>query len=161
MTTYNKEFKWNPARRKKQRYALVERVVDFSKLPWTSGVDASNPQTTAWAAGDVLEAIHVRAGQTVLGVQIEIMTKGNVTLSKLKVGYGDDATFWGQYAFGPINESSTGVKNEGTGMKHDAVIKNFGHPLYFSSADTIDITINKAITAGKIRLIVHLTEDDR
>ena len=36
-----------------------------------------------------------------------------------------------------------------------------GEPVYFSSSDTIDVTIDRAALQGKIRLIVHLLEDDR
>jgi hypothetical protein len=36
MATYGKEFRYNPPRRRKQRYALVERVVDFSNAPVTA-----------------------------------------------------------------------------------------------------------------------------
>lgn len=159
MATYNVEYRYNPARRKKQRYALMERVVDFSKAPTTPG---TSTLTTAWAANDVLEAVQIRAGQTVLGVQVEIMELSGTANAKLKIGYGDDDDYWGFYDFSQKGVQTTGVKNEGVGgVDADSLIRNFGTPVYFSSKDTVDITINKAITNGRVRLIVHLLEDDR
>jgi len=165
MATYNREYRWNPPRRKKQRYALVERVVDFSNAPWTSGTDASNPITTAWAAADVLQAIKIKAGQTIMGVEFELITRSTTSGAKVSIGYGDDDGFWGSYEIGPnafpkfeIPQERASARRYGEHKDHQ---NNFGNPLYFSSSDTIDITINKAITVGKMRLIVHLMEDDK
>lgn len=165
MATYNKEYRYNPPRRKKQRYALVERVVDFSKAPVTAGVpDQPNSSniTTAWAAGDILQAIAIRAGQTVLGVEFELLTRSTTSNANIRVGYGSDNDYWGKYDISkePANNKLERASSNRFGQAADQNL-NFGQPLYFSSADTIDIVINKAITAGRIRLIVHLVEDDR
>jgi len=152
MTTYSKEYGYNPPRRKKQRYALIERVIDFSKTPWTSGTDSSNKLETAWADGDKLKAIHIRAGQTVLGVQAEIMEAG--TNGKIvKIGDSTYVSRFGAVYFKTKGENQTGIQT--------SVLSNFGNPVYYSSADDITLTLDGVIAAGKIRFIVHLTEDDR
>lgn len=159
MATYNVEYNWNPPRSKKQKYALWERVVDFSNAPRTPG---TKTLTTAWAAGDVLEAVNIRAGQTVLGVQVEIMEMSGTANAWIEVGFGDDTDFWGKYNIGTVNTNSLGVKYDGVdGGSGDNMIRNFGNPVYFSAKDSVDIKINKAITSGKVRIIVHLLEDDR
>lgn len=163
MTTYNREFKWNPPRRKKQRYALIERVVDFSKAPLTvSTTETKTENTTAWAAGDILEAIAIRAGQTVLGVEFELLTRSSTANAYVEVGYGSDSDYWGRYMIGNVpSEAPEEVASSRRYGEHADQIRNFGSPLYFSSADTIDLKINKAITTGRVRLIVHILEDDR
>jgi hypothetical protein len=162
MATYNKEYKWNPPRRKKQRYALIERVVDFSKLPVTSGTPESSGSTltTAWAADDILQAVQIRAGQTVLGIQVEVITRSADQLDEIQIGYGSDVDRWGRYNlyFGNTTghadlDSVKSVNEYRPEVAYD--------PLYFSAADTIDIKILRAALVGKIRLIVHILEDDR
>lgn len=165
MATYNRQYRYNPPRRKKQRYALIERVVDFSNAPVTAGVpDQPNSAniTTAWAVGDVLEAIQIRAGQTVLGVEFELMKRSTTSNANVRIGYGSDADYWGKFDISkaPANKKLERANVQISGEHKDRQ-RNFNNPLYFASADTIDITINKAITAGKVRLIVHLVEDDR
>jgi len=160
MATYGKQFKWNPPRRKKQRYALVERVVDFSKVPVTSGLPESlgSEITTAWASGDVLQAIQIRAGQTVLGVQVEVITAGTNGTS-VDIGDGDYSTRYGKVKFRRVKVGSklkTGWETADLGVEN-----NFRVPKYYGSADTIDLVLAGTITAGKIRIIVHLLEDDR
>ena len=166
MATYNRHYRWNPPRRKKQRYALVERVVDFSKAPVTAGmVDAGQPNssevTTAWASGDVLEAIQIRAGQTVLGVEFELIKLSEDSNATARIGYGDDNDYWGIIHLSTDKQYAAGRASASAVDRDRDTQRNFGRPLYFSSADTIDITLNSAITQGKIRLIVHLVEDDR
>jgi hypothetical protein len=135
-------------------------VIDFTNnLPITQGSFDSGvgnmKGTTAWAAGDVLQIMNVRPGQTVMGVQVEILTPSQDALDSIDIGYGSDTARWGRY-----------LLNEGAGQKNDTTAKmqvpeDFVQPLYFSSRDTIDITVNRAALQGKIRLIVHLLEDDR
>jgi hypothetical protein len=157
MATYNKHYPYTNVRRKKQKYSLLEKVVDFGKLPITSGKwPHPGAATTAWAAGDVLQFLQVRAGQTVLGVQVEILTPSTDSGDTIDIGYGDDTVRWGRVN---LSESS-GVKSYPV-TDSDVALQNFGEPLYFSSADTIDLIINKAVIQGRIRLIVHILEDDR
>jgi hypothetical protein len=164
MATYNKEYRWNPPRRKKQRYALVERVVDFSKAPVTAGMMADDGigtvVTTAWASGDILEAIQIRAGQTVMGVEFELIKRAEDANAIVKIGYGSDDDYWGIYQIAPGKPIKERAQAKVVGSHKDDQ-RNFGNPLYFASADTIDIKLNSAITTGRIRLIVHLLEDDR
>jgi len=155
MATYGdsaQEYPYKPARRRKQKYSLVTRVLDFTNnLPVT---DAAGT-TTAWAAGDVLEAIGIKAGQTVLGVQLEILTRSLDAYDVIDIGYGSNATRWGRYNL------SSAVEVKDTLASTAAFDDMFLEPLYFASKDTIDVTIRKAALQGKVRLIVHLLEDDR
>jgi hypothetical protein len=161
MATYGKEFKWNPPRRKKQRYALIERVVDFSKNPITAGTDEGRLQgngseiTTAWAANDILEVMAIRAGQTVLGVQLEVIRNSSDSGDKIQIGYGTVPAKWGEYSLykKASQETTTGYVNEDAFHQSGWV--------YFSNPDTIDIKIRKAAIEGKVRVVVHILEDDR
>jgi hypothetical protein len=159
MATYGNtpsEYPYNPQKRRKQKYSLFTRVVDFSHLPVTAGDWRSDGKTTtAWAAGDILQTLQIRPKQTVLGVQVEILTKSQDSGDTIDIGYGSDTGRWGRYNL----NGSVGVKNTYTNASQLPDI--FTEPLYFASADTIDIKINKAALQGKIRLIVHLLEDDR
>ena len=165
MATYGdtaREYPYGIQRPKKQKYSLLTRVIDFTNnLPVTQGDWQALPEngnmkgTTAWAAGDVLQAVRIRPGQTVLGVQVEILTRSLDTGDVITVGYGDETDRWGRYN---LSDSAV-VKDTNT---HKAQLPDlFWEPKYFSSVDTIDIIIAKAALQGKIRLIVHLLEDDR
>jgi hypothetical protein len=153
MATYGKEFKWNPPRRKKQRYALIERVVDFSNTP-DAGINREG-LTTAWAANDILEVMAIRAGQTVLGVQLEVIRFSNDSGDRIQIGYGSEPAKWGEYSLykKATNDAPTGIRQE-EGQHQSGWV-------YFSSADTLDIKIRKAAIEGKIRIIAHILEDDR
>lgn len=180
-TTYGdnpREYPYSPQKRKKQKYTLITRVVDFTtNLPITSGgyIDTANvsSNTTAWAAADTLQIIRIRAGQTVLGVQVEILTSSTDSGDYVTIGYGDDTLRWGKVdLFVDKGVTNPKVKQflsdrqyvhvkERDATTMEGVDTLFGGPYYFSSADTIDLTIGKAALQGKIRLIVHLLEDDR
>lgn len=166
------EYPYSPEKRKKQKYTLVTRVIDFAKLPVTSGVFGvgTGYATTAWALADVLEVIKIRAGQTVLGVQVEVLTISNDSGDFVTVGYGDDTAHWGKAWVYQINRGSPRmlvIPNDAdkTGILMTKALEGtnglYGGPVYFATADTVDITIGKASLTGKIRLIVHLLEDDR
>lgn len=185
MATYGdnpREYPYSPQKRKKQKYTMITRVVDFTtNLPITSGgyVDtaSASSNTTAWAAADVLQAVHIRAGQTVLAVQIEVMTPSTDSGDWITVGYGSDAARWGKIDLflakgqSAANKLLAGVKNFEPDRLNAHITNKlqqlieggsmFGSPYYFASSDTIDIYIGKAVIQGKIRLIVHLLEDDR
>lgn len=168
MATYGdnpREYPYMPQKRKKQKYTLITRVVDFTNnLPITSGgyVDtrSASSNTTAWAATDVLELVHIRAGQTVLGVQLEILTSSADTLDTIQIGYGTDAARWGKFNLSRTAEVKDFPLADGT-MQDGYQGPPMGEPVYFSSSDTIDITIDRAVIQGKIRVIVHLLGDDR
>jgi hypothetical protein len=160
MATYGdsaKEYPYGPQRRRLQRYSLYTRVIDFTNnLPITSGqFKGQGVATTAWAAADVLQAVRIRPGQTVLGVQVEVLTRSADSGDSITIGYGDDTDRWGRFN---LNDS-TGVKDTRTDKAQ--LSDYFLEPTYFASADTIDIIINKAALQGKIRLIIHLLEDNR
>jgi hypothetical protein len=183
MATYGDgpgEYPYKPTKRKKQKYSMVTRVIDFTNnLPIISGTIQSGKQTEAWAASDVLEAIRIKAGQTVLGVQVEILTRSTDSGDIIDVGYVsstiDNSSWrWGRYnlSYGAPGDDPTMINypsnvNEGlinplTAAYGPPVLpEQFVEPLYFASTDTIDITIRKAAVQGRIRLIVHLLEDDR
>lgn len=157
MATYTgRHFPYSHPKRKKQKYSLMTAVVDLSKAPVTSGTAGKDGAgTKAWAAGDVLQLFYIRAGQTVLGVQFELLESGTAKAG-VDIGYGSDTDRWGRFA---IDNTTIGVVNS---ISHDAQINEpFIEPLYFASADTLDVKIWGTPTTGKFRLIVHLLEDDR
>lgn len=160
MATYNSAYRYNPQRRKKQRYVLIERVIDFTNnLPYDANkrnLNTDPTATIAWAAGDILEAVGVLAGQTVIDVQVEVMTKSTDSGDFITIGDGNNRERWGL-----VNLYHTSVPTAAQladiGLDRPAQWA----PFYYSSADTIDIYIGKAALQGKIRLIVHMLEDDR
>lgn len=185
MATYGdnpREYPYSPQKRKKQKYTMITRVIDFTtNLPITSGgyVDAASASsnTTAWAAADVLQAVQIRAGQTVLAVQVEVLTHSADTGDWIQIGYGSDTDRWGTVDLHLAKGQSTANQLLAK-MKQFPIEKEYLHitnklqqilegpsmygaPRYFASSDTIDIYIGKAAIQGKIRLIVHLLEDDR
>jgi hypothetical protein len=176
MATYGDnpaEYPYMPPKRKKQKYSLQTRVVDFTNnLPITSGKwNQTGNATTAWAASDVLQILRVRAGQTVLGVQVEILTYSADSGDFFDIGYGSDTNRWGRvdmYRKSPASKSDamqifpdpqTKLTEDNDYMKNSFGL--YGSPMYFSSGDSIDILIGKAAMQGKVRIIVHLLEDDR
>jgi len=172
MATYGDtklEYPYSPQKKKKQKYNMITRVVDFTKLPTTSGTfGKSGGATTAFGAADVLQTIYIRAGVTVLGVQIEILKTSNDSGDFITIGYGGEAARWGKVWLWQIARGSGGMLQQPndtlTNLASNVIESTsgwFGNPYYFTSADTIDITIGKASLTGKIRLIVHTLEDDR
>ena len=165
MATYGdsaSEYPYKPLQKKrKQKYSLLTRVINFANLPVTSSyVGNEKFATTAWAAADVLEAIKIRAGVTVMAVQVEVLTYSPDSGDSIDVGYGSDPDRWGRInLYGTVVDTNQEPRNEYAQMS--MIPETFWEPLYFSSADTIDITVNKAAIQGKIRLIVHILEDDR
>lgn len=179
MATYGdnpREYPHLSQRYRKQKYSLIQRVVDFANLPITGGNKdhkaggASGRATTAWAAGDVLEFIGVRAGQTVLGITVDVIEPSGDSGDWVEIGFEatGQAARWGRvslyqevraddqmlpFADHLVQAKATAVLNKSAGM--------FGAPYYFTSKDTIDLTIGKAALVGKIRVVVHILEDDR
>jgi len=164
MATYNGGYFHTQVRRRKQKYSLLERVIDFSKKP-VYGTTGNLEKT--WADSDVLEVFGVRAGQWVLGVSCEIIEQGT-NKTGLKVG---DGTFPARYGIIEFNQRGSG---NGTGWVNDhadtlnstqpgmvGAESNFGVPVHYATADTIDLTLDGTITKGKIRLVLHILEDDR
>lgn len=170
MATYRRQYPYMPEKRKKQKYSMLTRVIDFTNnLPVTSGERGRDGSgTTAWAANDVLQAIQIRAGQTVLGVQVEIITKSADSLDFIEIGYGDDSDRWGKLNLsaeagvkGNLNRAASGNRNKVSEGYYPQIDGLLGGPHYFASSDTIDVKILRAAIQGKIRLIVHVLEDDR
>lgn len=148
-------------KKRKQKYSLITKIVDFANLPVTTATpQGATSFTTAWAAGDVLQAVRIRSGNTVLAVQVDVLTASPDTGDSFDVGYGSDTDRWGRYnLYGTDAVPNTGVRNDAT--QNSQVPAEFFEPVYFSSNDTIDVVINKAAIQGKFRLIVHILEDDR
>lgn len=154
MATYRKEYGYTKVRRRKQKYSILERVVDFSKLPITNGMTI----TTAWAADDVLELIGIRAGQTVLHVECEILKRDVLATAFVQIGDGDNVSRWGTLEIGGT-KSTTKKAN----MVDALGVDFYGAPKYYGTKDTIDLTLGKGatLTTARIKLIVHVLEDDR
>lgn len=167
MATYGtNQYPYGAAKRRKQRHVILEKVFDMSNYPYKS---TGQWLTKAWAAGDVLQAIGIRAGQTVMGIQIEVITPASRTATHyINIGTGDNAGLFGGFDLGKNAYKKTDAAKVGTPgwLDHnDDVSKvdynNWWKPKYFAAADTIDLTISSTITSGKFRLVVHLLEEDR
>ena len=90
-----------------------------------------------------------------MGVQLDLLSKSPDIGDSIDVGYGDDTNRWGRFDL----SKNTGIKNINSDGAQ--IPDMFFEPIYFDSRDTIDIIINKAVIQGKIKLIVHLLQDDR
>lgn len=164
MATYNGGYTYSKVRRRKKQYSLLERVIDFSKKP----IDGTTGDLfKTWATGDVLEVFGIREGQSVLGVECEIIEQGT-NKTWLEIGDGYFSARYGTVEFKKRGEGN------GTGWANDhadtlnasqpgmlGAERNFGVPVKYATADTIDVTLHGTITSGKIRLVVHVLEDDR
>jgi hypothetical protein len=100
-------------------------------------IRTQNSEASAIAANDVLQAIPVRAGDTVLNAWIEVYTACTGGAS-VDVGTGADVDLW--LDGGPLDGQA--IDTNTTAVK--------GGPHYFHEADTIDAKVlEAAVTAGK------------
>jgi len=148
MATYNMgQWKQCPQRKVKQKLSTITRTIDFAIQPISSGFAA------AWAAGDIIELIGIRAGQIVLGVTVDIKKK--LVGGRFEVGDGTHRGRWGSYNMG----------TEGVIDPHSGVVEGndqYFFPHTYASSDTIDIRIQSATpTSGRAQISVHIIEDDR
>jgi hypothetical protein len=155
MATYNMgQWKQNPQRKARKVFKAISRVLDFNIDPIT---DAAGT-TTTWAVGDIVQLIGIRAGTTVLGVDLEIMKRCLPAGARVQVGYGSDADRWGTWK---IDGTTLGQLDPESDNKQAGIDNSFS-PLNFSSTDTIDITLfNKIMTAGRLKVTVYVLEDAR
>jgi len=153
MATYNRQYRKNPVQKKKQAYSLLERVIDFSQAPITGGEII----TTAWAAGDVLEAIVIQPGQTVLHVECVVLNSSSLaTVKPISIGDGDNPSRWGIIDLGtPVSITRKAELGDQAG------VELYSAPKHYTESDTIDVKLGAAFTNGVIKLIVHLLEEDR
>lgn len=155
MATYNMgQWKQNPQRKARKVFKAISRVIDFNIDPVT---DAAGT-TTTWAVGDIIELIGLRAGTTILGVDVEILKRCLPAGARVKIGYGSDTDRWGTWK---IDGTTLGQLDPESDNKQGGVVNNFA-PLTLSSTDTIDILLfNKIMTAGRVKLTVYVLEDAR
>jgi hypothetical protein len=112
---------------------FIEKMhIDVDQQPVAGGGAAGQI-----AANDVLQAIPVRAGDTVLNAWVEVYTACTGGAS-VDVGVGEDVDCWlnGGPLDGQVIDTNTTAVT--------------GGPHYFHAADTIDATVlEAAVTAGK------------
>jgi hypothetical protein len=100
---------------------IIRNICDFSK------------QTLDVSESDIAQCLAIPAGTTVINAWCRIITAEG-TGAALDFGYGDDADYWGN----SLSMSSTGcVGGAITGNKD---------PIYFASADTLDLAADGAAT---------------
>lgn len=100
-------------------------------------IDVDQQASSQIAANTVVEAIPVKAGDTVLDAWFEVYTACTGAASA-DVGTGADVDYW-----------VDGAPLDGTGIDTN-VTANKGGVHYFTSADTIDLKVlEAAVTAGK------------
>jgi len=148
------QWKQNPQRKARKVFKAISRVLDFNIDPIT---DAAGT-TVTWAVGDIVQLIGVRAGDTVLGIDIEILKRCFPAAARIQVGYGSDADRWGTWK---VDGTTLGQLDPESDNKQGGVTNNFA-PLVFSSSDTIDVTLfDQIMTAGRIKLTVYVLENTR
>ena len=115
-------------------------------------------------AADVIQVLELKPKTWVYNVWLNVTTAGT-TAGKLDIGYGSDTDYWG--AAMPIDTAGVithRMMEAGGGIRERSLLANT--PLYFSSADTIDIIPTKndggaaSITAGVVEVCVLLTKAD-
>lgn len=144
MTVFSGSDVGSTAKRKKTSFAVYEATVDFGAPPKIHSA-------YTYQINDVIQAVPIKAGQTVLGVQVVVDTACATAGAKIKVGYGDDMGRFGAFAI-----TSAGSIDHAT--KEGGLDQNFA-PLYFATADTIDVTVySKAISSGKVKLNVFVLD---
>lgn len=155
MATYNMgQWKQNPQRKARKVFKAISRVLDFNIDPIT---DAAGT-TVTWAVGDIIQLIGLRAGTTVLGVDLEILKRCTPDTARVKIGYGSDTDRWGTWK---IDGTTLGQIDPESDNKQ-AGIENSFSPLNFTTTDTIDVLLfNKIMTAGRLKLTVYVLEDAR
>lgn len=168
MATYKSgQFPYCVAKRRKQRFVQLEKVFDLSNKPYVSGTS----NTKSWAAKDVLQAFDIRAGQTVLGAQVEILEPSSkTTTQKILIGITKFPGLYGGFDLGAGAYSGTTI--QGYEAKQISWINNmdieqkaanlpFWKPYRFNSKGTINLTMGAAFTSGRFRVVLHIMEEDR
>lgn len=150
MATYNMgEWPHSPQKKIKQKFSVVTRTIDF-RVPPTEG---STYTITAWAANDIIEFIGIRAGQTVLGLTVDV--KETLAGGRFEIGDGTWRGRWGSYNMdiaGPIDPHSGKVEGN----------EQYLFPHTYTTNDTIDIRIQSGTpTSGRAKICVYLVEDAR
>lgn len=155
MATYDMgQYRVNPQRKARKVFKAISRVIDFNIDPVTDGAGG----TTTWAVGDVVELIGLRAGTTVLGIDVELMKRCLPAGARVQIGYGDDTDRWGTWE---IDGTTLGQLDPESDKKQGGVYNNFA-PLTLTNADTIDMVLfNKIMTAGRVKLTAYVLEDAR
>lgn len=149
MATYNMgQWKQSPQKKAKKQFSVITRTLDFAIQPIASVKTAA-----AWAGGDIIELIGIRAGQIVLGVTVDIKTK--LVGGRFEIGDGTRRGRWGSY-----NMDTTGVIDP-----HDDSVEGndqYFFPHLYSASDTIDVRIQSATpTSGRAEISVYIIEDNR
>jgi hypothetical protein len=105
---------------------------------------------TPYGAADVLQVFNVPAGTLVRHVAYEVVTAEGATLT-FDIGDGDAAAGYISNA----NGNSAGARGVNTLALTEATpntVTGYSGGKFYSAADTIDITLDHAVDAGKIRV---------
>ena len=102
------------------RLFILRNIIDFSK------------QTIDVSESDVAQVLNIPAGTTVMTVFVRVIT-AETAAADFELGYGGSASLWG-----------TGLGADGTAGTILGAIQDWV-PLYFASADTIDIVGSGAV----------------
>lgn len=150
MTTYAmSSYDAPPQHKRKKRLVAVEKTLDFHLGPR----DATFNKRGSWAAGDIIEAIGVRADQILVGLTAEVIKPTTTAaLSGHHISVQDpDGRVLAYFQTGV--EATTGGISENYDL--------FFQPVQFGSSDTIDAVISAAFTTGVVKLTAYILEEDR
>jgi hypothetical protein len=159
MATYtNAYFPGDVQKRYNKRITMLERDFSFTDYPartFAKGGDgiASGDKDyetgVPYATNDVIELIGLRAGTTVIGVEVELVRFSSVVETQIEVGIGSDTDLFGLYDL--YNNKATARKlypvDDRDSYKNtdDLILGRPFKPVYFPTADTIDIKLVRGV----------------
>jgi hypothetical protein len=128
-----------------KKVSVVEKVVNLGgdyparKFPNGNDYETGIP----YAVDDVIEVIGLRAGTTVLDVEVDLLTVAGIyDGADVEIGDGSDTDRFG--VFDVQNSGSTGIIRPAIGTDREGRLGGRFQPHYYASADTIDVKIKHA-----------------
>lgn len=164
MATYTmKQYNAAPQHKKKMKHVMVEKTLDFALTP-VNDYGAH----VAWAAGDIIEAIGVRAGQIFMGLTAEVVkptTTAGDSGHTIEVLGADETQTYAWFRTGLEAPSYQGTTylypfyppSSTAGMPGGL----FFQPIEIPVRTTLNVKISHAFTTGIIKIVVHFLEEDR
>jgi hypothetical protein len=134
--------------KKHKKISVIEKVVNLGgDYPARRLRDGLTDYETGvpYALNDVIEVIGLRAGTTVLDIEVELLTVAGIYEgAHIDIGDGNDTDRYGRYDV--QNSGSTGIIYAEEVLQEGRLGGRF-HPYRYASADTIDVKIRNGIYA--------------
>jgi len=123
---------WNTTKRSFEKLEIWRNEVNFATL--------------AAAINDVYQMLQIPADTWILHSWLRVLAACGTGVSG-DLGYGTDTDKWGQFLSLNTVQVISGQHQESSG---GIIERGIAEPFHFSSADTIDLKLNKAATAGRV-----------